>query len=119
MLELVFVERVEPYATGSDTGKVAVKLERIYKVCKRFYEFILNDLENKLFFYISREKNLDEGFSNALFFTSNWLTNEWRSYIEMAKHGLKTKASQERGDPAFLDTGAYYMNMQVVLRGSL
>lgn len=119
MIELVFIERVEPYVKGSDTGEVALKLEREYEVCKRFSEFISKDLEDKFFFYLGREKDWAKGFSNALFLTSNWLTNEWRTYIEMAKHGLTTKASQKRGDPAFVDTRAYYRNMQVMLRGEL
>lgn len=119
MISIVGIERVEPYLDGSDTGEVAFKLEKRYEVGKRFIEFIEPDLERKFQFFFSVEKkrfsDLNKAFDRTLFLTSNWLTQEWKQYILQAKHGMTTKASQERGDPAFVDTGAYFSNMEVRL----
>lgn len=40
-----------------------------------------------------------------------WLKAEWREYIISGKAGF-TVASHERGDPAFVQTSAYYLGMQ-------
>lgn len=109
---------IVPYATGENTGDVGEKLEDRYKIIERFYDFIAKDLEEKFLFFWGRERDMIKGIDNALFLTSDWLTNQFREYLEMAKHGLTTKASQERGDPAFIDTGNYYRNVRIVLERS-
>lgn len=114
MIVLYGIERVVPYASGdTDTGEVAEKLQKRYKICELFFRDISQSMEDK--FNSLLERNLRgssrKGFENTLFVMSQWLTNEWRDYIELAKHNLTTKASQERGDPAFIDTGNFYKNL--------
>lgn len=46
-----------------------------------------------------------------------WLKAEWRDYIISGKAGF-TVASQKRGDPAFVQTSAYYLGMQPKLKVS-
>ena len=117
---LYAIERVVPYVNGSNTGEVAEKLEKRYGLCERFFNFISQDLENKFMYYFERVLKLgvEKAFENACFFSSEWLTNEWRMYIEQAKTGIITKASQERGDPSFIDTANYYRNMKFEIRGA-
>lgn len=118
MISIVGIENVRPYVDGSDTGEVAFKLEERFEVGERFIQFIEPSLEAKFMSTYETELkrfnyDFDKAFERALFLTSQWLTKEWREYILLAKHGLTTKASQKRGDPAFVDTGAYFQNMQV------
>lgn len=118
---LYAIERVLPYVNGSDTGKVAEKLENRYGLCERFFNFISQDLESKFMYFLERDLErlgVEKAFENACFFSSEWLTNEWRMYIEQAKTGITTKASQERGDPSFIDTANYYRNMRFEIRSA-
>lgn len=117
---LYAIERVVPYVNGSNTGEVAEKLEKRYGLCERFFNFISQDLERKFMYYLERDLKLgvEKAFENACFFSSEWLTNEWRMYIEQAKTGIVTKASQERGDPSFIDTANYYRNMRFEIRSA-
>lgn len=112
---------VVPYATGENTGDVGEKLEDKYKIIERFYEFIAKDLEEKFLFFWGRERDLIKGLDNALFLTSDWLTNQFREYLEMEKHGIKTKASENdpKGPrPSFIDTARYYKSVRIVLERS-
>lgn len=109
---------IVPYQTDTNTGEVGEKLEDKYKIIERFYDFIAQDLEQKFLTYLSRENDMIKGFDNVLFLTSNWLTNQFREYIELSKHGMTTIASQKRGDPAFIDTGRYYSSVRIVLERS-
>lgn len=116
MIYFKAIERDIPYQTdNTTTGEVAEKLERNYQIVERFFEFIAQDLEKQFMMYYSRENDPKKAFDNAMFLTSNWLVNEFRTYIEQAKHGIKTKASEKRGDPAFIDTTRYYKNMIISL----
>lgn len=120
MIRIVGIENVRPYVDGGNTGDVAVELEERFDVGKRFVEFIEKDLESKFMSnYETELKRSNYDFERALdktlFLVSQWLTKEWREYILLAKHGMTTKASQKRGDPAFVDTGAYFQNMQIRL----
>lgn len=117
---LYAIETILPYINGSNTGEVAEKLEKRYGLCERFFNFISQDLESKFMYFLERDLKLgiERAFSNACFFTSNWLTNEWRLYIELAKTGIITKASEERDTPSFIDTGFYYSNMRFEIRGA-
>lgn len=116
---LYAIERVVPYIDGSNTGEVAEKLEKRYGLCERFFNFISQDLERKFMYYLERDLKLgvEKAFENACFFSSEWLTNEWRMYIEQAKTGIVTKASEGRDTPSFIDNGFYYSNMQFEIRG--
>lgn len=123
MISIVGIENVRPYVDGSDTGEVAFKLEERFEVGKRFIEFIEPSLETKLMSAYETELkrfnyDFDKAFERVLFLTSQWLTKEWREYILMEKHGIKTQASVN--DPkgprqSFVDTGEYFKNMQVRL----
>lgn len=115
---LYSIERVIPYDNGSNTGEVAEELEKRFGLCERFFNFIAQDLENKFMYFLQRDLKLgyDRAIENALFFSSNWLTNEWRMYISQAKTGIVTKASLDRDTPSFIDTGRYFENMQWILK---
>ena len=123
MISIVGIENVRPYVDGSDTGEVAFKLEKRFEVGKRFIEFIEPSLETKFMSAYETELkrfnyDFDKAFERALFLISQWLTKEWREYILMEKHGIKTQASVN--DPkgprqSFVDTGEYFKNMQVRL----
>lgn len=115
---LYAIERVIPYTEGGNTGEVAEELESKFKLCERFFNFIAKELEGKFMHFLQRDLKLgvEKAFDNACFFTSNWLTNEWRLYIELAKTGIVTKASQGRDTPSFIDTGNYYSNMRFEIR---
>ena len=43
------------------------------------------------------------------------IANIWRGYILNEEHGIKTKASESRGDPSFVDTSDYYLSMTPVI----
>ena len=111
-MNLVGLERVIPYPQGSDTSSVAQKLEDEYKIFERFANDIDDELQEKFLFFLKRYLGdfNPQAFQEACTMTSFWLTDRWRTYIENAEHGFKTKASQNRGDPAFIDTTAFYMN---------
>lgn len=123
MISIVGIENVRPYVDGSDTGEVAFKLEKRFEVGKRFIEFIEPSLETKFMSAYETELkrfdyDFDKAFERVLFLISQWLTKEWREYILMEKHGIKTQASVN--DPkgprqSFVDTGEYFKNMQVRL----
>lgn len=116
---LYAIERVLPYVNGSDTGEVAEELEKRFGLCERFFNFIASDLERKFMYFLERDLErlgAEKAFDNACFFTGEWLTNEWRMYIEQAKTGIITKASMDRDTPSFIDTGFYYSNMRYEIR---
>lgn len=115
---LYAIERVLPYIEGGNTGEVAEELEKRYGLCKRFINFIAKDLESKFMMLLTRDLKLgvDKAFENACFFASNWLTDEWRMFIEQARTGIITKASEFRDTPSFIDTGLYYINMRYEIR---
>lgn len=117
---LYAIERVLPYIKGGNTGEVAEDLEKRYGLCERFFNFISQDLESKFMYFLERDLKLgiEKAFDNACFFSSEWLTNEWHLYIEQAKTGIITKASQGRDTPSFIDTGNYYANMRYEIRMS-
>lgn len=115
---LYSIERVVPYIEGSNTGEVAEELEKRFGLCERFFNFIAQDLEKMFMFFLSRDMRLgyEKAVENALFFGSEWLTNEWRMYITQAKTGIVTKASMGRDTPSFIVTGRYYENMKWILK---
>lgn len=111
-MKLVGFERIVPYVDGGDTGEVAEKLEKHYKVFERFAEDVKDELKDKFLFYLKRyidDKN-PQAFQESCRLTSLWLTDRWRTYIEHAEHGMRTNASDLRGDPAFIDTTFFYKN---------
>lgn len=114
MITLTGFERIVPYINGSNTGEVAEKLGKRYEIFERFYNDIEKELQEKFMFHLNRYlgdlRNYENAVSEACRICSLWLTDRWRSYIESAEHGLTTKASQERGDPAFIDTQNFYRN---------
>lgn len=115
---LAGLERVVPYPKGSDTGRVAEKLEKRYKIFERFAEAIDSELQEKFIFFLERYLGdfNPQAFQEACRMAEFWLNDRWRTYIELAEHGVKTKASQERGDPAFIDTTFFYRNTLWELR---
>lgn len=117
-VSLYSIERVVPYVNGNDTGEVAEELEKRFGLCERFFNFIASDLESKFMYFLGRDMKMgyEKAFESACFFASEWLTNEWRMFIEQAKTGIITKASMDRDTPSFIDTGFYYSNMRYEIR---
>ena len=116
---LYAIEMVVPYLNGGNTGEVAEKLEKRYKLCERFFNFISQDLEKKFMHLLARDLGkcgVEKAFKNACFLSSEWLTNEWRMYIEQGKTGIITKASEDREEPSFIDTANYYTHMWFEIR---
>lgn len=112
-MKLVGMERVVPYIEGEgDTAKVAMKLERIYKIFERFAKDVEDEMQEKFLFFLKRniQDKHPQSFQESCRLTSLWLTDRWRTYIEHAEHGIKTRASSLRGDPAFIDTTFFYKN---------
>lgn len=80
-------------------------LEKKFHVIENFTKFIVDDFKSMLLSrfnergVISRES------------AQEWLKNQWREYIISGRAGF-TAASKERGDPAFVETSAYYLSVQ-------
>lgn len=77
------------------------------KICERFATLALRNLE--------RSKGFDIDKPRILRILEQDIQEWWREYIVDAQHGLETKASKERGSEPFIDTGAYFRNIRVVL----
>ena len=77
------------------------------KICERFATLALRNLE--------RSKGFDIDKPRILRILEQDIQEWWREYIVDAEHGLETKASKERGSEPFIDTGAYFRNIRVVL----
>lgn len=109
-MTLVGLENIIPYVKGGNTGEVAEELQERYKIFEKFVDDIELELEDKFLFFLERyinDKN-PQAFQEACKSASLWLRDRWREYIEAEEHGIKTKASQMRGDPAFIDTASFY-----------
>lgn len=77
------------------------------KICERFATLSLRSLERSKDFTIDKKQILRVLEQDI----QEW----WREYIVEAQHGLTTKASEQRGSEPFIDTGAYFRNIRVIL----
>lgn len=101
-------ERLHPKSDDKTIADVATFLEQKYKLCNSFIKYIKPKLMEKASSYILNQTN-----HKWTFLLERFLIDEWRDYIVSEKHGIKTKASRDRGDESFIDTMAYYKSMVV------
>lgn len=99
-------ELPHPNSTNGETiYDVSIELEKRYKIVKHFFNYIEQDLIKKIETDSKRGKRINKDRINE------WVKNRWRQWILDGNYGIVTKASVERGNQSFVDTGAYYMSM--------
>lgn len=105
-----------PNSKNETIYDVAMQLEEDFHVVESFFNFIEPKIYEKFEFYLEREEDITSiDFRAILFKLSEWCRNEWRQFIIQEKHGIKTKASRERGGKSFVDTTAYFLNMLTII----
>lgn len=104
--KLLFLEPtvLHPYSKTETIFEVAKYLEKKYALTRRFYYDIKLPLVKRL---------LKAKTARDLFVISEWLKNQWREWILGEKSGLTSEAAKKRGDPAFVDSQAYFLNMNM------
>lgn len=113
-VEIVFLEpdRLHPHSDSQSISDVGKALEARYHIienfCKDNYDYILARLSE---LYL-RESSQDR--ANRILESD--IRAKWRDYILQQLHGMSTKASRERGDPAFVDSGAYYKGLTLMIQ---
>lgn len=105
IVHFTFVEMPHPNAEGLTIFELAQILEGKYHICEHFTDMIQEKLLQQVGKMLNRSVSIH---AQAL---QEWLKNEWREYIISGKAGF-TAASAARGDPAFVETSAYYLSMQ-------
>ena len=89
---------------GETLYDVALSLEKRYKLLKEFSKYIKRDLQKRL----AREMMKPNPNLNVV---NEWIKNRWREWILDGNYGVITHASRNRGNQAFVDSGAYYMSI--------
>lgn len=107
-----------PKSFDKSIADVAIDLEKRFSLCERFFEFVAPGMEESFEVLVSRERDpFGEGvMQSVLYNLSQWVTNQWREYIKFAKHGIKTKTATSEGRTSFIDTTAYFLSMEIVIR---
>lgn len=108
-------ELLHPNSETVTIFEVAQFLESKYHICAAFTDYIAQDLLIRLAKY--SVNNVFESSEKELFVIEAWLQDQWREFILDGKMDIITEAAQRRGDPSFVDTSAYYLNMQIKLKG--
>lgn len=112
-IRLDFTSPERMHASGDDITTVAMarKLEEEYSVIRGFVLLHKQEIQRifakEMAIAIKRDKSNDE-MDGAI---SLAIMDVWRAYILNEEHGIKTKASEARGDPSFVDTSDYYLSM--------
>ena len=112
-MKIQFVEpaMMHPGGDGVEIAEVALFLEHKYELCSRFIEYIRPQLIKQASRYL-----LNTTRNDPFFLLENWLKNEWRDYIIDELHGIKTKAAEKESRESFVDTGAYYRSMIILVK---
>ena len=113
-----FTEPEVMHSPGSDGAEteltifqVAERLERKYSVIATFVALEKKNIERILaeaFAVAIKYDKSNEELDGAI---SGQIRILWRAYILNGDHGITTKASEARGDPAFVDTSEYYLSL--------
>lgn len=112
-LTITYIEpdMLHPNSDEQTISDISKKLECKYHLLEKFSESIMPKLVEKL-----AQELLRNDPNRAFVIIEEYIKDEWRDYIVNEKHGIKTKASTERGSEAFIDTGAYFKGLRVQLR---
>ena len=118
VLSIEFVEprRLHPGSDSVSVFEVAQFIEAKYELIALFAkkkqndvldilqdllkDMLLGELDFTMFQVILREKVLDL----------------WREFITKQEHSITTKLAQEEGRESFIDTGAYYRSMDIIVK---
>ena len=108
--------RIHPSAKGESTlttDNLARFLEAKYHLLEIFTNMYAKQIVEMLTKEVMKPQkpNAERIFMKL----ENFIKNEWRDYIVNERHGIKTRAAQERGSESFVDTGAYFKNLSVKL----
>lgn len=104
-IDFVFPELPHPDSPELSIAELANILESKYDVIQTFTKRIEPKLIDTIKANFKRRNKLSPQV------IQEWLKNQWRDYIISGKAGF-TIASQKRGDPAFVNTSAYYLGCQ-------
>ena len=111
--KIVFIEPdiTHPKSKEVSVSEVAKFLEKKYKICQTFTAYIKTELLTKILKSLLNGK--EKKFEREKFKIEQWLQAEWRDFIVTDKTGIRTKIAQEEDRVSFIDTGAYYLSMQI------
>lgn len=107
VISFIAPEMLHPSGNSTSISDVALVLEAKYKIVESFSAFVYNRIEEKITSYSLK------GSKNWSVRLSEWVKDEWRTYIVEQLHRIQTKKAFEEGRESFIDTGAYYRSLQV------
>lgn len=110
-LQISFFEPDAQHPSGSATiSEVAQELESEYHLIESFIASEKDKVVRRLI-----ELALDSGLERPKVFKilEEEVKNAWREYMVNEEHGIKTLSSEAHERESFIDTGAYYKNLQV------
>lgn len=111
-MRIFFTEPDMQHPNGNTSiYEVAKELEKKYHLCEKFIQSVTNEIENRFLECVSR------GYvrERILLDLQNFIMNLWRNYIVKELHNIHTKAATQAGRKSFIDTGAYYKSMRIVV----
>jgi hypothetical protein len=102
-----------PKSDSETIFDIAEKLEKRYNVLNIFVVLHKKDLEgiiaSEMAMAIKHDKSNEE-MDGAI---NDRITPLWRAYILNEEHGIKTRASEQRGSASFVDTGSYFTALSI------
>jgi len=95
---------------------VATDLEGRYDILHIFYRMCKDELKSIIIQEVKRAWKMgrDQEATNGII--AERIKNAFRVFIIEEKHGIKTLAAIREGRQSFIDTGAYYKFMNVVIK---
>lgn len=111
-IQIVFIEpdRLHPNSDTTTVGEVATLLEDKYHLIENFTKKYKNEITKKLLQYAKNNPN------NWKFLLSEYIKNEWRDYMVSELHNIKTKIATKEQRESFINTGAYYKSLQIIIK---
>lgn len=97
-------ETAHPNSTQLSTYQIALILESKYHILQEFTEANIELIKKRIWEQFKRGR-VDEVSLNE------YVKMLWREWMVDGKTKWRTRASQERGDPSFIDTATFYLSV--------
>ncbi len=97
--------------------EIAVELEEKYQVVSKFLESYKDDIS----FFIAKEKSYallhPEESDKSNIAIANYIKGLWLDFMENGEHGIVSIRAKVTGTVGLIDTGEYYLSMEIDYNG--
>lgn len=102
-------DTIHPNSDNLSTVELAQILEDKYNIVENFSKYAEPLIDKKIVEWLLSGRRVITSRIN------NELQQMWREYARAGKLGV-SKAAEDRGDPAFVDTSTYMLNMMPMVK---